>query len=253
MPGFVVAGNWKMNKTVPEARALAASMRRELDGIENVAHVVCPPFVALSAVAEELDGSGIAMGAQNVHYEDTGAFTGEVSPLMLAGVCEYVIVGHSERRQLFGETDEDVNRKAVAALASGLKPIVCVGETLEQREQGRAESVVAAQLRDGLASLESVESLLVAYEPVWAIGTGVAATPADAQQVMSRIRAVLSEMFGAAAAGRVPILYGGSVSPDNAAAFFAESDVNGALVGGASLQAEPFAAISRAASEARES
>ncbi len=250
MPGFVVAGNWKMNKTVPEARELAVSLNGQLDEKDNVTHVVCPPFISLAAVAEELEGSTIRVGAQNAHYEDSGAFTGEVSVSMLVGVCEYVIVGHSERRQLFGETDETVNRKTIAALASGLKPIVCVGESLEQREQGRAESVVANQVSEGLASIESIEDLLVAYEPIWAIGTGVAATPADAQHVMSSIRAVLSETFGATAAGRVPLLYGGSVSPDNAAGYFAEADVNGALVGGASLQADLFAAISRQASEA---
>ncbi len=253
MPGFVVAGNWKMNKTVPEARALAAVLKDELAGISNVTHVVCPPFISLPAVAEALEVSGIAVGAQNAHHEESGAYTGEVSVSMLAGVCEYVIVGHSERRQLFGETDEGVNRKTIAAQASGLRPIVCVGESLEQREQGRAESVVESQVRAALASVVSADGLLVAYEPIWAIGTGVAATPADAQHVMSGIRAVLSDVFGAAAAGDVPLLYGGSVSPDNAAGFFAEADVNGALVGGASLQAESFAAISRAASEARES
>ncbi len=250
MPDFVVAGNWKMNKTVPEARELTVSLNGQLDEKDNVTHVVCPPFISLAAVAEELEGSAIRVGAQNAHYEDSGAFTGEVSVSMLVGVCEYVIVGHSERRQLFGETDETVNRKTIAALASGLKPIVCVGESLEQREQGRAESVVANQVSEGLASIKSIEDLLVAYEPIWAIGTGVAATPADAQHVMSSIRAVLSETFGAPAAGRVPLLYGGSVSPDNAAGYFAEADVNGALVGGASLQADSFAAISRQASEA---
>ena len=253
MPGFVVAGNWKMNKAVPEARTLAAALKNELAGIGNVSHVVCPPFISLPAVAGELQGSGIAVGAQNAHQEESGAFTGEVSVAMLAGVCEYVIVGHSERRQLFGETDEGVNRKTIAAQAAGLRPIVCVGESLEQRELGRAESVVASQVRTALESIESTDGLLIAYEPIWAIGTGVAATPADAQQVMSGIRAVLSEMFGTAAAGQVPLLYGGSVSPDNAAGFFAGADVNGALVGGASLQAESFAAISQAASEARES
>ena len=250
MPGYVVAGNWKMNKTVPEARALAASLKSELDGIEHVTHVVCPPFVSLAAVAEELESSPIALGAQNMHYEDSGAFTGEVSPSMLEGICEYVILGHSERRQLFGETDVTVNRKVKAALAAGLKPIVCVGESLEEREQGRAASVVAGQVREGLASVTSSEGLLVAYEPIWAIGTGVAATPADAQQVMANIRAALSEVFDATSAGRVPLLYGGSATPDNAAGFFAESDINGALVGGASLQADSFGAISRMASEA---
>ena len=250
MPGYVVAGNWKMNKTVPEARALAASLKSELDGIEHVTHVVCPPFVSLAAVAEELESSPIALGAQNMHYEDSGAFTGEVSPSMLEGICEYVILGHSERRQLFGETDVTVNRKVKAALAAGLKPIVCVGESLEEREQGRAASVVAGQVREGLASVTSSEGLLVAYEPIWAIGTGVAATPADAQQVMANIRAALSEVFDATSAGRVPLLYGGSATPDNAAGFFEESDINGALVGGASLQADSFGAISRMASEA---
>ena len=253
MPGYVVAGNWKMNKTIPEGRALAAELKSELTGIDNVTPVVCPPFISLSAVAEELEGSDIAMGAQNAHYEESGAFTGEVSLSMLAGVCEYVIVGHSERRQLFGESDGSVNRKTIAAQASGLRPIVCVGESLEQRENGQAESIVASQVRAALATVESIEGVLIAYEPIWAIGTGVAATPADAQHVMSGIRAALSELFGASAAGEVPLLYGGSASPGNAAGFFAEADVNGALVGGASLQADSFAAISRAASEARES
>ena len=251
MPEYVVAGNWKMNTTIAEARGLAETMRPGLDGIEGTTHIVCPPFLSLSAVSEVLNGSSVRVGAQNMYHESSGAFTGEVSASMLDGLCDYVILGHSERRQLFGETDESVNQKTQSALAAGLMPIVCVGETLEQREQGRAESVVEGQIRGDLEGVSSADQLLVAYEPIWAIGTGVAATPEAAQQVMSHIRGVLSDFFGQSAAEQVPLLYGGSVSPDNAAAFFAEEAVNGALVGGASLQADSFVEIARLASEAQ--
>ena len=177
MPTPIVAGNWKMNTVVPEAIVLAAELRDALDAISGVEKVVCPPFVSLMAVKGLLDGSSVKLGAQNMHHAEKGAFTGEVSPGMLVGLCQYVILGHSERRQLFGETDESVNSKAQAAIEVGLKPILCVGERLDEREGGRAEDVVTQQLRGGLEGVSSVETVAVAYEPVWAIGTGVAATP----------------------------------------------------------------------------
>lgn len=216
---------------------------------EAVAVALCPPFVSLDAVGYVLRETHVRLGAQNLHAEDEGAFTGEVSAPMLAAVgCHYVIVGHSERRQLFGETDEGVNRKVHAAMRHGLVPIVCVGETLEERERGEEEAVVARQLAEGLAgvALEEPGALVVAYEPVWAIGTGRTASPEQAQAMHLAIRAHLAEALGGA--GReVKLLYGGSVKPENAAELFAQPDIDGGLIGGASLKAEAFAAIVEAA------
>lgn len=251
MPPVIIAGNWKMNTTLAEARDLATRMRPGLDAVSGVEKVVCPPFISLAAVGEVLKGSSIRLGAQNMHHEEKGAFTGEVSPLMLAGLCQYVILGHSERRQYFGETDEAVNKKVRAALKAGLRPILCVGEQLAEREQGRAEAVVERQVRGGLAGVESLDTVAIAYEPVWAIGTGRAATPDVAQAVMVHIRRVLAALHGAQAAASVPLLYGGSVSPANAADFLREKDIHGALVGGASLNADSFVQIARKAAEAK--
>lgn len=245
----LLAGNWKMHKTVAEARELARALRRELDGVAADV-VLCPPFTALAAVGEELAGSTLALGAQNVHWERQGAFTGEIAaPMLLELGCRYVIVGHSERRQHFGETDAGVARRTAAALAAGLYPIVCVGERLEEREAGRTEEVVTRQVREGLAglALERPERLAVAYEPVWAIGTGRPATGRDAGEVARLIRSLLADLFGEAAAAAVRILYGGSVTPDNMAEFMEEADVDGGLVGGASLRADTFAGVVRAA------
>ena len=245
MPTPIVAGNWKMNTTVGEAVTLASALREPLDAIEGVEKVVCPPFVSLLVVKNALGGTSTAIGAQNMHFEERGAYTGEVSPPMLADLCTYVILGHSERRQHSWETDEVVNRKVRAAIEAGLRPILCVGEGLEEREEGYAESVVTAQLRGALRRVDSIETLAVAYEPIWAIGTGLAATGEAAEAIMVAIRGALSELYGEAAAGETPLLYGGSVTPDNAAEFAGQPNINGALVGGASLDAGRFAEIAR--------
>ena len=247
MPLTLVAGNWKMNTTSAEAVELASGVRNGLSSFTGVEVILCPPFVSLLAVGEAIRGSALKLGAQNMHFEDSGAFTGEVSPAMLQGVCDYVILGHSERRQLFGETDELINRKVQAAFRHGLHPILCVGETLEQRESGRAASVVEHQLEQGLADVVDLTGLAVAYEPVWAIGTGQAATPEIAAEMMGvTMEETLRGLFGPAAAD-VPLLYGGSVNPGNIAEFAAQASIHGALVGGASLQASPFVEIVRQA------
>ena len=250
MTRTIIAGNWKMNMPAAEARGLVTAMLPGLKEAGDVETVVCPPFVALEAVSGLLRGTGVALGAQDLHHEDAGAFTGEVSGPMLRGLCDFVIVGHSERRLIFGETDDVVGMKVRAARRAGLRPIVCVGERLEEREDGSAEAVVERQLRRALADEESSDGLVVAYEPVWAIGTGRAATPGDAQSMMAHVRRVLASIFGAAAAEGVSLLYGGSVTADNVAGFVRENDVNGALVGGASLSADGFVQLVRNAAAA---
>jgi triosephosphate isomerase len=245
----IIAGNWKMNKNVSEAVELVRALREATADVEKVEIVVCPPFVALAAVKEALAVSKIKVGAQNMHWEEKGAFTGEVSAVMLKGLVEYVIIGHSERRQFFGETDESVNKKTKAALAKGLTPIVCVGETLAQYEAGETARVVSSQVRNGLAGLtvEQAQSIVIAYEPVWAIGTGKAATGEGANSVVAlNIRGPLSEMFGAALAQSVRVQYGGSVTPTNIVEFMSRPDLDGGLVGGASLKAGDFAEIVKA-------
>lgn len=241
-----IAGNWKMNKTIDEAVELVRELRRLVLDVETVEIAVCPPFVALSAVAEALRGSKIKVGAQNLFWEEKGAYTGEISGAMLKGLVECVIIGHSERRQYFGETDETVNKRVKAALAKGLQPIVCVGETLAQYEAGETAQVVSGQVRRGLDGLtvEQAKSIVIAYEPVWAIGTGKAATGAGANSVVAlNIRGPLSEMFGEAVAQSIRVQYGGSVTPANIAEFMSMPDLDGALVGGASLKANDFAEI----------
>lgn len=248
----MVAGNWKMNKTAAEARQLVEEMLPGLEAVSSVENLICPPFLSVPAVAELLKDSPVALGAQNVYWEEKGAFTAEVSPSMVAEFCQYVIIGHSERRAYFGETDETVNRRTKAALAHGLIPVVCVGETLEQNEAGETSKVVSRQMRDGLAelSIESADQLVVAYEPVWAIGTGKAAYPEDASRVIGKvIRPALKELFGEEISQGVRVLYGGSVKPGNASDFFSEEEVDGALVGGASLKAADFVAITQAAAK----
>jgi triosephosphate isomerase len=250
----IIAGNWKMNETIAEAAALVKEMAPRLMAIPGVEKVVCPPFTALSAVREAIGGAEIGLGAQNMYWEDRGAFTGEVSPAMVAELCRYVILGHSERRQHFGETDHGVSHKIVAAFAHGLIPIVCVGESLAQRQAGQTEEWVADQVQAALMGLPAgqVRRLVIAYEPIWAIGTGVAATAGDANAVIGgTVRGALAEMYGDEAAQAVRVLYGGSVSPANVAEFMALPDVDGALVGGASLKADDFVAIVRLTAEAR--
>lgn len=242
----IIAGNWKMYKTVERAINLVGELANLVDGVKDVDIVVCPPFTALDAVLDTVAGTNIAVGAQNMHWETEGAFTGEVSPMMLKQMgCSYVILGHSERRQYFGETDENVNKKVKAAFKYELVPIVCVGETLEQREQGITEKVVRTQIEAGLAGLkdQEAETLIIAYEPVWAIGTGKTASNADAQGVIAYIRQVVAEMYGKEVAEKVRIQYGGSVKPDNISGLMQEKDIDGALVGGASLEAQSFAGI----------
>jgi triosephosphate isomerase (TIM) len=252
MPKTVVAGNWKMNKTLAEAQELAREVAHTLGKAAGNAEVVlCPPAIALAAVRDAVQGSGIKVGAQNMYHEESGAFTGEISPLMLQGVCQYVILGHSERRQLFGETDEMVNLKVKSAFQHGLNPILCVGESLAQRESGQAPAFVEQQVRAGLAGIEDITGLAVAYEPIWAIGTGRAATPEIAAEIMGdTILETLQSLFGAA--GReVPLLYGGSANPGNVAGFAAQGCIHGALVGGASLQGQQFVEIVQQAAAAK--
>jgi triosephosphate isomerase len=240
-----------MNINPAELQPLLDAMRNELAGIGGVECVVCPPAIHLVQTHEALEGSGIAVGAQNVHWEDKGAFTGEISPAMLEGVAEYVIIGHSERRRDFCETDETVNRRTGAALRHGLRPIVCVGETLEQRKAGSTGEVLDAQIRDGLAGLQLPDSLIVAYEPIWAIGTGRAATGTIAGEAIGYIRSRIAALAGDATAEQVRILYGGSVTAANIEEFMQEPEIDGALIGGASLKVDEFAAITRAIAEAR--
>jgi triosephosphate isomerase (TIM) len=249
----IVAGNWKMNSTLSEAEALAESLDRPLSQLSGVQTVLCPPFISLAAVIEVVAGFNVAVGAQNCHFEPSGAFTGEISPTMLADLgCRYVILGHSERRTLLGETDDLVLRKVRAALDAGLTPIVCVGENLAQNEAGATVEVVEGQVRAALQATtpEEVARLVLAYEPVWAIGTGRAATPEQANATIGAIRGTVAGLAGQASAGALRIQYGGSVSRDNAGALFAQPEIDGALVGGASLKAQDFVAICQAAAHA---
>ena len=246
-----VAGNWKMNKTPDEARALAAELRAKLDGHGSACEVVvCPTFLCVLPVVETLRGTNIGVGAQNLFWEKSGAYTGEISaPMLVAAGCQYVIIGHSERRQYFGETDATVSKRLKAALGQKLKPIVCVGETKEERVNNATEQVIKKQVEGGLADLtpEEMQTLTLAYEPVWAIGTGLTATPAQAQEVHAFIRSLIIAKFGASIGEALRIQYGGSVKPDNARELLSQADIDGALVGGASLVASDFVAIVKAA------
>jgi len=245
----IVAGNWKMNKSLAEARDLAGGIKRELENVIDVDVVLCPPFTVLRAVGEMVSDTPIRIGAQNMHWENSGAFTGEISPSMLRDLyCWYVILGHSERRTLFHETDEMVNKKVKAALASHLVPIMCVGETLQERQGGQMKDVVKRQVEQGLAGVGAdLRKVVVAYEPVWAIGTGVNATPEQAQEMHAFIRDVLKGVGGADVAGSIRIQYGGSMKPANARDLMSQPDIDGGLIGGASLDARSFADIVRAA------
>ncbi len=246
----IIAGNWKMNTTIDEAVSLVKAMKERLEKVKGVEKVVCPPFISLKPVRDVLGGSSIGLGAQNMYFEEKGAFTGEVSPLMLSGLCQFVILGHSERRGYFGETDEMVNKKIKSALKAGLKPIVCVGETLSENESGQTEAVVTRQVRAALEGLASIESLVIAYEPIWAIGTGRAATEQQANATIGLIRKVVSGLY-AEAAQRLRIQYGGSANAKNIAALMNQPEIDGALVGGASLKADEFVSMVEQAAKAR--
>jgi triosephosphate isomerase len=250
----LVIGNWKMFGTLAEARPLATGIRDGLRRARGVEVVVCPPFTALAAVAEVLAGTPVGLGAQTCHHEASGAHTGEIAPPMLTELgCRWVLVGHSERRREMGETDEQINRKVEAALAHGLTPVLCVGETTDERRQGLTFPTVEGQLRAGLAGIAAPDVMrcIVAYEPVWAIGTGVNASPAQAAEVHGYLRGLLSEVASKEIAVGIRVLYGGSVKADNAEALLAEAEIDGALVGGASLNAPGFVAIAKTAARVR--
>ena len=247
----MIAGNWKMNTTVSEAIELVNQVRRGLDEIANVDKLICPPFVSLAAVRELIKGSSIKLGAQNIYFEEKGAYTGEISPLMLADLCEFVIIGHSERRQYFNESGEIVNKKIRAALKAGLKPILCIGERLEENEAGRTKEVLTEQLRSSLAKIDYLGGLIIAYEPIWAIGTGRAATGKQANETIGFIRHTFAKLYSESSARDLRILYGGSVTAANTDEFMQQSEIDGALVGGASLKADQFLSIVRQTSEIR--
>lgn len=246
----LIAANWKMNKTIEESISLVRELKKQVKNYDKAEIVVCPPFTSLNAVSAELKGSGIKLGAQNMHFEDSGAFTGEVSPVMLREIgCEYVIIGHSERREFFHETDDLINKKIFSALRHSLKPILCVGENLEQRNKGIAHKIIEQQIKNCVAGIDKIRfsSVTIAYEPVWAISRGnpnqKSATSDDAEECHLFIRNLLENIFGKKTAGSCRILYGGSMKPDNARELLSMPDIDGGLVGNASLNAENFAAI----------
>ena len=238
-----IAANWKMNTTVTEATRLVHEMLDRLDKIAGVEKVLCPPFISLVAIQELLKGSSVKLGAQNMHFEVKGAFTGEISAVMLTGLCEFVILGHSERRQYFGETDELINKKILAVLRNGLKPIFCVGEKLEENEAGKTKEIIARQMSQGLSNVKPTPDIVIAYEPIWAIGTGRAASGEQAAATIKFIRNMLSKLWNVNAARDLRILYGGSVTSSNIGEFISQPEIDGALVGGASLKAEEFVSI----------
>ena len=250
----IIAGNWKMYKTIKDGQELAVALKRELYKIENVDIVICPAYTLLAYLADDLEESNIAIGAQDIYWQEEGAFTGEVSAAMLKDAgCRYVIVGHSERRQFFGETNETVNKKIKACLRHGLTPIICLGENLQERESGNTFKIIDNHIQGSLAGLSAEEMFktVIAYEPVWAIGTGKTATSDQAQQAHKYIRELLGKMYGEETAGNIRIQYGGSVKPENIVELISKPDVDGALVGGASLKADSFSAIVTGASEVR--
>ena len=243
MPDTVIAANWKMNTTPKEGRDLIMEITSEIENFSNVKIIICPPFTSLATVSNMLDKANIETGAQNIHFEDHGAYTGEISPLMVSSFCKYVILGHSERREHFGETNRIINKKMKAALRTGLTPILCVGENTKDKEQGRAKPFVEVQLRESLEDIPLAKDIIIAYEPIWAIGTGKSATPEIAQDMMSHIRSVLYSLSNSVAANALSLLYGGSVNPDNITSYLNKIDINGALVGGASLNALSFSKL----------
>ena len=245
----MIAGNWKMHTTVEEAIELIIKMRFGLDRIDNVEKVICPPFVSLEAIKKRLEGSKVKLGAQDIHYEEKGAFTGEISPQMVVDLCEYVIVGHSERRQHFNETIEIVDKKVTAAMKVGLKPIFCIGESPEENKAGKTEEVLTKQLSSPSARLYLIGGIVIAYEPIWAIGTGRPATGEQANKTIGFIRQYLAEEQGKNIAQDVRVLYGGSVTAENIAEFIKQPEIDGALVGGASLKASEFLSIVKQTAE----
>jgi triosephosphate isomerase len=245
----LIAGNWKMNTTVEEAVTLIKTMQSGLHRIQGVEKVLCPPFVSLMAARAILKGSSVKLGAQNVFYEEKGAYTGEISPLMLAHLCDYVIIGHSERRQHFGETDEMINKKIKAAIKVGLKPIFCVGETMEENEADQTREVIGRQLIAASDKLYYLSGLVIAYEPIWAIGTGKSASADDANRTIGFIRQFIHRLHGSGIANTARILYGGSVTSGNISEYMRKPEIDGALVGGASLKADDFVSIVKQASE----
>ena len=247
----MIAGNWKMNTTVDEAVQLVKSMLSGLDKLGGVEKVVCPPFVSLAAVRNLLKGSSVKLGAQNMFYEAKGAYTGEISPLMLAGLCDYVVIGHSERRQYFGETGEIIDKKVKAVIDIELKPILCIGERLEENEAGKTEEVLTRQLMASCERLYFLRGMVIAYEPVWAIGTGRSATGEQANKTIGFIRQLISHQHGDDIADNVRILYGGSVTADNIAEIMGQNEIDGALVGGASLKADDFLSIVKQTADIR--
>jgi len=252
----IIAGNWKMHKTVAEAFTLVEEMREELAQIQGVEKVLCPPFTALYYISGLLQGTDIGLGAQNMYWEEKGAFTGEISPQMVRELCQYVIVGHSERRKYFGETDETVNRKVKTAFEHGLTPIICVGENLEQNEGGLTEEWVSGQVAAALDGLtgNQVKTLIIAYEPIWAIGTGKPATGPGANAIIGKVvRGTVASLFGDQVAQAMRVQYGGSVKPDNIVEFMSQPEIDGALVGGASIVADQFVAITQRTAETKAS
>jgi len=245
MPKSVVAGNWKMNMTISQSVELMSRMKAGLDSVDKVEKIICPPFTSLSRILDIIGGTSINLGAQNMHYEERGAYTGEIAPDMIAEICTHVIIGHSERRQYFYENDGDVNRKVQVALQAGLIPILCVGENLSQRKSGIAQSVVEGQLISGLLDVTDMSKIYVAYEPIWAIGTGVSASVQDAGEMMGIIRATLQSILGGDASSSVPLLYGGSVNANNISDYAQNDNIDGVLVGGASLDPDNFVSIAR--------
>ena len=240
----IIAGNWKMNKTVNESISLVKELKKLVKGVGDREIIVCPPFTSLSAVGAEIKGSNIKLGAQDMYFENKGAFTGEISPLMLKEVgVEYVIVGHSERRQVIGESDSLINKKIKSALENNLKAIFCIGETLEEREAGKTNTIISNQIKNGLNGVKDMGNIVIAYEPVWAIGTGKTATPEQAEEVHLFIRNLLKKIFNVKVSEETRILYGGSVKPDNIKGLISKEDIDGALVGGVSLDAKRFSEV----------
>lgn len=249
----MIAGNWKMNTALDDAVALVKSMLAGLDRIKGVDKLVCPPFVSLAAVKDVLKGSSVLLGAQNMFYEEKGAYTGEISPLMLKGLCDYVIIGHSERRQYFGESVEIIDKKVKAAIKAEIKPVLCIGERLEENKAGKTEEVLTRQLSASSDRLYFLSGMVIAYEPVWAIGTGLSATGAQANDTIGFIRKLVTHLHGIDIAGSVRILYGGSVTAENIAGLMGQPEIDGALVGGASLKAGDFISIVKQTAEIRDS
>ncbi|MBN1368079.1 MAG: triose-phosphate isomerase [Dehalococcoidales bacterium] len=245
----LIAGNWKMNTNLPEAVRLVMQMVPELIKVDNVETLLCPPYISLATTKDLIKSTPIKLGAQNLFYMDKGAYTGEISPVMLSNLCEYVIIGHSERRQYFQETGEITNKKIKASLKAGLKPILCVGEKLKERDAGKTDGIISEQLTAGLEGINTADGIVIAYEPVWAIGTGEAATGEQANDTIGHIRQMLSKQYGSQIAGTIRILYGGSVTPDNATEFFKQTEIDGGLVGGASLKADQFISIVKQAAQ----